>query len=65
MKFLHWKALRWTPLTMLLLAGAGCSGINANVPVSPAMFMMHNSHSPSLPDAVETREATPFLAQAE
>jgi hypothetical protein len=65
MKLSHWKALRWTLLTTLLLAGAGCSGINANVPVSPAMFMLQNTHPPSPSGAMETPEATPLVAQAE
>jgi hypothetical protein len=50
---------------LLALCGAGCSGINANVPVSPAMFMMQNTHPPSPFRAMETLEATPLLARAE
>ena len=40
MKLPAWKALRWALLPLLLLGGAGCSGINASKSVSPLDFIL-------------------------
>jgi hypothetical protein len=65
MKLPDWKMLCWALLALLVLGSAGCSGINANVPVSPAMFLLQNDPRPLPPYAATDWGATPLLANAE
>ena len=65
MKLPAWKVFHWALLTLLLLGGAGCSGINASKSVSPLDFFLPGllqadpppeSPAPVLPVAVPAKQ---------
>jgi hypothetical protein len=62
---LNWIFLRLSLLTTLLLAGAGCSGINSGASVSPASFFLPGllkndapTNAPALTSPISTEIAT-------
>jgi hypothetical protein len=62
---LNWFFLRLSLLTALLLAGAGCSGINGGASVSPASFFLPGllkndtpTNAPALTSPISTEIAT-------
>jgi len=69
MKLPAWKALHWALLPLLLLGGAGCSGINASHSVSPLDFflpgLLKADPLPEMPDRlIPAKESVKQVAQA-
>ena len=54
MRLPAWKALRWALLSLPLLGGAGCSGINASKSVSPLDFFLPGLMQANPPPVPET-----------